>query len=129
MSRSNRVDLPKVLFLGGILLFFAGSFLSNAFKGCTGSDPVSYAFSGTIQERVTEDATHYARQMHHDWQEIMVECQPDDSNRDGYVSCTVGNGHGATEAIQCRLTIVRGGSTAGTGYRRCSLAPNRAQTR
>ena len=103
----------------GILLFFVYVFGSWLCHLVTGSSPTSLIFSGRIHTRVVEDATKYAHDMHHDWLEYVVECQPEDTNGDDYISCTIGNGHEAPEAIQCRSTVLR------DGLRQCSVATNR----
>lgn len=122
-SSTDPADVFKAIFLLGFFALWGWGMFSGIFKGCTGSDPISYTFAGTIHSRAVEDATRYAREMHHDWRELAVDCQTDDSDGDGYVSCTIGDGHTTTEPIQCRASIVRG------DIRHCSRATNRAIVR
>lgn len=60
----------------------------------------------TVRDSATSDARAYARALHPAWSRPVVLCQGTDSDGDGYVTCTVGDGAGATEAIECRASVV-----------------------
>lgn len=53
-------------------------------------------------------ARHWARRFK-GWSTPVVECMGDDSDGNGYVSCTVGDGHGAVEQIECAANTVNTG--------------------
>lgn len=80
--------------------------------------------SGTVKSRAQEDAHTYVRTIHPHWSLPVVDCQGVDSDGDGYVRCTVGDGANFTEAIECRTSLV-------INYRRgCApmrLVPGRAR--
>lgn len=60
----------------------------------------------TVRDHATSDARAYARALHPAWARPVAVCQGVDSDSDGYVTCTVGDGAGATEAIECRTSVV-----------------------
>lgn len=120
---SNHIDWPKVIFLGGLLLFFVYNFaIAPLCHMITGSDPVTLIFQGTIRERINEDATKYARDLHRDWVNPVIECQPQSNDGRGNAACTIGDGHGATEPIECPVTVWR------DAIRGCRRATVRAVT-
>jgi hypothetical protein len=62
--------------------------------------------SGTVRTHAREDARTYVRTIHPAWTTPVVDCQGVDSDGDGYVRCTVGDGANATEAIECRTSVL-----------------------
>lgn len=62
--------------------------------------------ANTVRDNATADARACARTLHPAWSRPVVLCQGTDSDGDDYVTCTVGDGAGATEAIECRVSVV-----------------------
>lgn len=62
--------------------------------------------SGTVRDRAQDDARGYARRFHPAWTTPVVDCQGVDSDGDGYVRCTVGDGVSITEPIECRTSLM-----------------------
>lgn len=62
--------------------------------------------AGTVKAHAQEDARTYVHTIHPAWTHAVVDCQGVDSDGDGYVRCTVGDGANATEAIECRTSVV-----------------------
>lgn len=62
--------------------------------------------SNTVRTHAQEDARTYVRTIHPAWTHPVVDCQGVDSDGDGYVRCTVGDGVNVTEAIECRTSVV-----------------------
>lgn len=60
----------------------------------------------TVKAHAQEDARTYVRTMHPAWTTPVVDRQGVDSDDDGYVRCTVGDGANTTEAIECRTSVV-----------------------
>lgn len=63
-------------------------------------------FASTIREHAENDARAYGVRMHPTWPRVVVDCQGVDSDGDGYVRCTVGDGVATTEAVECRTSVV-----------------------
>ena len=62
--------------------------------------------SNTVRTHAQEDARAYVRTIHPAWTNPVVDCQGVDSDGDGYVRCTVGDGGNTTEAIECRTSVL-----------------------
>lgn len=58
----------------------------------------------TSRQRATEDATHFAHALHPSWQHPAVLCQAVDSDGNGYLSCTIGDGQ-VVEPIECAPSV------------------------
>lgn len=63
-------------------------------------------WSDTVRAKAQNDARDYSRAMHPTWPRVVVDCQGVDSDEDGYVRCTIGNGGDITESIECRTSRV-----------------------
>lgn len=74
--------------------------LCALFAGC---DMVT---ADTIRENANTDARAHARRFHPRWSHYVADCQGVDSDGDGYVTCTIGDGDQITEAIECRTAVV-----------------------
>ena len=61
--------------------------------------------SGRYKRRAEADARAYVHQIHPHWASAVVACQGVDSDDDGYVRCTVGDGNTNTESIECRTSL------------------------
>lgn len=59
-----------------------------------------------VQSRAQTDACRYVRVMHPNWLRPTVLCQGVDTDGNGYVRCTVGDGGNRTEVIECRTSLV-----------------------
>lgn len=75
-------------------------------KGCT-----SIVTAPTIQSNATGYARDYARRFHR-WSSPTIACAGEDSNHDGYVTCTIAQAPGTpTEQIRCPSNFVLEGNT------------------
>lgn len=61
------------------------------------------ASAGRVRERASSDARAYAADLYPGW--TVVRCQPTDSDGDGYVTCSVGDGAGHVEGVECRASL------------------------
>ncbi len=86
------VEMLIVLVIIAVVLNVMGA----AFGGC-GNEK--------IKKNAEEDALSYARTMHPRWERTVTLCQGSDSDGDGYVRCTIGDGT-TTEAIECRTSLL-----------------------
>ena len=59
-----------------------------------------------VQSRAQRDACKYTSIVHPHWTHPVVLCQGVDSDEDGYVRCTVGDGGDITESIECRTSLM-----------------------
>jgi len=80
-----------------------GTSIAVLWLSLCGCDAVT---SGRVKYRAREDAHLYVRTMHPAWALPVVDCQGVDSDGDGYVRCTVGDGANVTEAIECRTSLL-----------------------
>lgn len=86
---------------GKVLMF--GTFLCLGIIVCLEAwDPLT---ASTARRRATEDAAHFARVLHPAWTHPAVLCQAVDSDGNGYLSCTIGNGD-ALEPIECAPSVL-----------------------
>jgi hypothetical protein len=94
LARSLRGPGPSVPAILAVVCVLAA--LAVAIFG----DPL---WARAVRRRATADARAYAGQMHPGLTRVV--CQGDDSDGDGYVTCTVGDGAGRTEGVECRATV------------------------
>lgn len=65
----------------------------------------------TVQANATGYARNYARRFHR-WSTPVIECAGVDTNRDGYVTCTIAQAPGTpTEQIRCPSNYLIEGNT------------------
>lgn len=100
-----------------IVAFIVAVLLRSIFGTCG----MGLFFADRVRDRANEDARAYSREFHPGWTHPTVSCQSVDSDSDGYVTCTIGDGANATEAIECRVSRV-------TNYKR-GCRPMRAAVR
>lgn len=97
-SRGSRPRLAPTGNLLPILVLFVGGFASCV--GC--SVALNATTADTVRDRAETDARAYAVQMHPGMTRVL--CQGVDSDGDGYVTCTLGDGREAV-GIECRASL------------------------
>lgn len=65
----------------------------------------SCACSGDRRANANTEARQYVRTMHPGWTRPVISCQGMDTDGNGYVTCTVGDGTDRTEAIECAAFV------------------------
>lgn len=69
----------------------------------------------------SSNATGYARdwaRRFKGWSSPVVECMGNDTDGNGYVTCTIGDGHGTVDQIECAANTVIEVNTGCRAYRR-----------
>lgn len=78
-----------------IVIAIMGVFLAIAVTACIG------ATSGKeTKEAATKDAKNFVEEL--GWKASGISCSDVDSDRDGYVSCTIALTNGTNEFVECR---------------------------
>ena len=87
----NRMFVGLLVFVG---LLFVGSISWDAVT------------SSGRKGNADSSAAQYIREMHRGWTSPAIQCQSIDTDNNGYVSCTVGDGVNQTEAIECASYVL-----------------------
>ena len=78
-----------------IVIAILGVFLTIAITACNG-----LTSGKEIKEAATHDAEKFVREL--GWKTNGISCADVDSDRDGYVSCTIALTNGTNEFVECR---------------------------